>query len=130
MGTTSAAALGVKVRSLLGVPDVIFSSDARRARHTAELLNLGPVSLQPDLYLAPAESLARFTQNFPLVAHVLVVGHNPGLSELLWRHAPKCSSLAPASGFQLAWEVEDWLLTGVEPPSGCRQFSASGESDS
>ena len=118
--------LGLKLGSLFGTPDLIFSSDAKRAHHTAELLDLGPVSIGPELYLGSADSLSRFTQRLPQAEHVVIVAHNPGLSELLRRHSPNCSALTPASGFQLAWDVEDWLLTGVEPQSGLRQFSASG----
>ena len=130
VGAASAVALGVKLRSLFGVPDLILSSKAKRAYETAVHLDLGSVSLHPELYLSTAEALAQLTQGLPQVKYVLVVAHNPGLSELLWRHAPRCSSLTPASGFQLSWAVEDWLLTGVEPPSGCLQFSASGGSNS
>ena len=118
--------LGLKLRSLFGTPDLIFSSHAKRAHHTAELLDLGQVSICPELYLGSADSLSRFTRVLSQAEHVVIVAHNPGLSELLCRHAPNCSALAPASGFQLAWDVEDWLLTGVEPQSGLRQFSASG----
>ena len=129
-GEASAAALGVQIRSLLGAPELILSSDAKRAQDTAGLLDLGQVSLWPELYLASVDVLIDFTRNLPLVEHVLIVAHNPGLSELLWRHHPRGLSLCPASGFQLFWDVEDWLLTEVEPPSGCHQFSASGGSDS
>ncbi len=117
--------LGLKLRSLFGTPDFIFSSDAERAHHTAELLDLGQVSIVPELYLGSADSLSRFTQGLPQAEHVVIVAHNPGLSELLWRQAPDCLALTPASGFQIAWDVEDWLLTGVEAQSELRQFSAS-----
>ena len=122
--------LGVTLQSLFGTPDLIFSSDANRAHHTAELLDLGQVSIGPELYLGSADFLSLFTQGMPQAEHVVIVAHNPGLTELLWRYAPHCSILNPASGFQLIWEADDWLLTGVEPPSGWRQFSASGESNS
>ena len=121
--------MGDRVRSIFGTPDLIISSDAKRARSTAELLDLGRVLIKPELYLASADFLARFTQSLPQVEHVLVVAHNPGLSELLWRHHPR-RPLSPASGFQLFWDVEDWLLTEIESPSGLHQFSASGGSDS
>lgn len=120
----------MRISSLLGTPELILSSDAKRAQDTAGLLGLGEVSLQPELYLASADVLVDFTRNLPPVEHVLIVAHNPGLSELLWRHHPQGPSLGPASGFQLFWDVEDWLLTEVEPPSGWHQFSASGGSGS
>lgn len=129
-GAESAVGLGVKLQSLFGTPDLIFSSDAKRAHHTAELLDLGQVSIGPGLYLGSAGSLSLFTQGLPQAEHVVIVAHNPGLTELLWRHAPNCSILTPASGFQLIWEADDWLLTGVEAPIGWRQLSGSGESNS
>ncbi len=80
------------------------------------------------LYLASSEQLHRVTQTLPRVKHVLMVAHNPGLSELLWKHAPQSGPLSPASGFQLIWAVEDWLLAGVEAPCAVHQFSDSGGS--
>ncbi len=81
-----------------------------------------------DLYLASSEQLDRVTQTLPRVKHVVMVAHNPGLSELLWKHASQSGPLSPASGFQLTWGVEDWLLTGVEAPCAVHQFSDSGGS--
>ena len=99
--------LGVKFQSLFGTPDLIFSSDAKRAQHTAELLDLGLVSIGPRLYFGSADSFSLFTQGLPQAEHVVITAHKLSLTELLWRHAPKCSILTPASGFQLIWEADD-----------------------
>ncbi len=71
------------------VPDIILSSDAKRCRRTVEKVcessgYRGETVLASELYLAnPAtylKSLARLSEQ---IARVLVVGHNPGLEELL-----------------------------------------------
>jgi phosphohistidine phosphatase len=71
------------------LPDVILSSDAKRCRRTVEKVceaaeYRGETMLSSELYLAnPAtylKCLAKLPEN---VARVLVVGHNPGLEELL-----------------------------------------------
>src|SRR5690606_20684687 len=70
-------------------PDLLVTSPARRTRQTADALALAmgiPASRMQDerrLYLAPAETILehiRLTE--PSVQHLMIVGHNPGLSDL------------------------------------------------
>jgi len=71
------------------VPDAIVSSTAVRARSTAEAAARGAgfsgeVALEPRLYLAGAaefESVVREVDDG--VARLLLVGHNPGLEDLV-----------------------------------------------
>lgn len=70
-------------------PARVLCSTAVRARQTLDAV-LGalsappPVSLEPELYLAPAGALLTRLQALPEEADpVLLVGHNPGLEDLV-----------------------------------------------
>lgn len=70
-----------------GVPDVVFSSTAARARATLapllERLKPKRVLLDRDLYLAPGfRLLERLRETDESVRTALLIGHNPGLHEL------------------------------------------------
>jgi phosphohistidine phosphatase len=86
-------------------PDYVMTSAAMRARVTAEkclkAMTRGTDDLVvlPDLYLATSDRLITLLRTVPDGARrVLVVGHNPGLSELVSRLDPSHQvSLKPAS---------------------------------
>lgn len=71
------------------LPDLILSSTAQRSQHTAELVAEaagydGDIRLMRELYAAPPaayiQALSELDDSFD---RVLVVGHNPGLEDLL-----------------------------------------------
>ena len=97
-GKQEAAQMGQLLLQEQLLPDIILSSDAKRARRTVERVcdaagYRGETILTSELYLAsPAaylQGLARLPDD---VSRVLVVGHNPGMEQLLKmlieRHAP------------------------------------------
>ncbi|HTU67309.1 MAG TPA: histidine phosphatase family protein [Steroidobacteraceae bacterium] len=78
------------------VPDLILSSAALRTRETAEafakVLGVPSRLLQADdsLYLADGDHiLATIREIGPRVAHLLVIGHNPGISAAAISLAPE-----------------------------------------
>jgi phosphohistidine phosphatase len=87
-GLRDAAAMGTHVQGLVGTPDAIVTSDARRAQQTAELAAEAtgftpPLTLEPRIYGADLATLLRLVRRLPEEAeHVLLVGHNPGFEEL------------------------------------------------
>ena len=67
-------------------PQLVLCSSAARARQTLEGLGdgAGAVEVDSDLYLASGEELtARLRKIEPDVASVMVVGHNPGMQDLV-----------------------------------------------
>lgn len=81
------------------VPDLVMVSAATRTRETAEIFArvLGVPSrlLQPDdsLYLADGEQiLSCIRATGPRVAHLMVIGHNPGISAAAISLAPEAIS--------------------------------------
>ena len=100
-------------------PDVILSSSALRARTTAEAFaaELGvAVSLDPELYGAPASSLLSAAAATG-ARSVMVVAHDPGMSALAGRlsdgeigHMPTCAVAT------FIWAQDDWdVATGLDP---------------
>lgn len=97
-------------------PPRILTSPAPRARTTAELIALAhglppeTLTLRPALYLAGLATLLRLIADEGGEADALMlVGHNPGLSDLL-RVLSRThgGELATAAIVTLAFESEDW----------------------
>jgi phosphohistidine phosphatase len=88
------------------IPDLILTSAAVRTRETAEtfakLLGVAPRLLQADdaLYLADGDYiLGAIRAVGPRVAHLMVIGHNPGISAAAISLAPEAvSSDLPTCG--------------------------------
>jgi phosphohistidine phosphatase len=89
-GRRDAPRMGRLVRDEEIVPDVILCSTAERARETAEAVAeasgfSGETRFLHALYLAgPGEILASLRRVGPEVETAMVVGHNPGIEELLF----------------------------------------------
>jgi phosphohistidine phosphatase len=94
-------------------PELIVSSDAVRARRTAEAIAAvtdGQLLLDPRLYQASAaeilDALPTFVQQD--VATVMVVGHNPGLEELIAQLTGEREVLPTAALAQIELQIERW----------------------
>lgn len=77
------------------IPEVILCSPARRTAQTAETLcaqtgfPAADIHWNADLYLAPVHVLLDALADLPDKAHrVMLIGHNPGLEDLLLYLAP------------------------------------------
>lgn len=103
------------------IPDLIVASAATRTRETAEIfarvLGLPARLLQADdsLYLADGEHiLALVRATGPRVGHLMVIGHNPGISaaaislapETISQDLPTCGTLT-ASVHCAKWSLID-----------------------
>jgi phosphohistidine phosphatase len=121
-GTSSAEAMARRLLELELVPDLLLVSPARRTQQTAEIvvreLSLPPRRLlQEDaLYLASATDLMKVVQaTGPRVAHLLLIGHNPGISELVQLLVPQGGSagLPAAALCSIAFDAPHW--SGIGP---------------
>src|SRR5262245_11284856 len=87
-GRRNATAMGAKIEALVGRPDAIVTSDATRARQTAELAATAcgfeaPLTVEPRIYGSDLDSLLQVVHDLPnQTGSVVLVGHNPGLEEL------------------------------------------------
>ena len=107
-GRKDAPLMGRMLVRAEAAPDLIITSTALRALQTAELLAealdyQGEVRQEGSLYAASAQELLAVVRHLPDEAtHVLLVGHNPGLEDLVAR-------LIGADAFE--------MVTGVRLPT-------------
>jgi phosphohistidine phosphatase len=107
-------------RHLLGqklVPDLLIASPALRAKQTAETLvremqlPANATKYEERLYLAhPADLLRTARSPGPHVQHLMIVGHNPGMSELARLLAPQTelAELATATACTMLFDAGAW----------------------
>jgi len=95
-------------------PDLVLCSTARRARDTAVGVLAAAdcdaeIRLQRRLYLAaPATWREALAELPPEVEHALVVGHNPGLEELLADISGQHEGLPTAALARVELEIASW----------------------
>ena len=139
-GTAAAEAMARRLLELALVPDLLLVSPARRTQQTAEIvarelaIPARRVQHEEKLYLAAAHDLLQVVQRTgPRIAHLLVIAHNPGVSELMTLLVPKSgsASLAAAALCSIAFDAAGWdgigagTVTAVQreaPPRGVFGF--------
>jgi phosphohistidine phosphatase len=116
-GHHNAAAMGAYIHNLIGTPDAIVTSDATRARQTAEIVAsavdfTAPLTVEPQIYAADPDTLLAVVRRIPDgVQTVIIVGHNPGFEELAAALAGNAEHEVrlPTSGLALLeFDVEGW----------------------
>lgn len=95
-------------------PDLIVSSTAKRARKTASRVAKhcqyqGIIELEGTLYLAPPEAYLNVMQRFDEhVSCALMIGHNPGLEQLLALLTGQEQTLPTATLARVELEIGHW----------------------
>lgn len=113
-GMRNAPRMGRLLREVDQVPDLILTSSAKRAVDTAEAVAdqshyKGEVRALAELYAAPPEVYLQALQGIDgPYERVLLVGHNPGLEELLEKMIGKAEALPTASVAQVALPIQAW----------------------
>ncbi len=113
-GKRDAPRIGSLLRQEELVPDLIICSSAVRARNTAELVSEacgyeGELQLERELYAADPEAYLDKLQLLPEANNcVMVVGHNPGLEELLEHFTGEWQRLPTAALAQLKLRLDVW----------------------
>ena len=106
--------MGELVRQYGLIPDVVLSSDAVRARLTAEAVAeaaryAGDILLEPHLYMAsPADILSLLPTVRENAETVMIVGHNPGLEKLVELLTGERQDLPTASLAQIGLPIDQW----------------------
>ncbi len=134
-GITGAEAMARRLLELELVPDRLLASTARRAEQTADIvarelsLSVRNVLREETLYLANAADLLKIVQGTgPRIAHLMLVAHNPGASDLIHMLVPKggIATLPTAALCSIVFDAQAWagiraeLVTSVQheaPPS-------------
>jgi phosphohistidine phosphatase len=106
--------MGELVREYGLMPDVVISSDAVRARLTATAVAeaarfAGEVLLHPHLYTAcPADILSLLQTVQENAETVMIVGHNPGLEELVEQLTGERQDLPTAALAHIVLPIDQW----------------------
>ncbi|HZO22105.1 MAG TPA: histidine phosphatase family protein [Steroidobacteraceae bacterium] len=116
-GSSEAEVMARRLSELGLVPTLLLVSPARRAQQTADIvvreLGIPPRHLrsQESLYLAEAQDiLGVVSATGPRIPHLMIVGHNPGLSEvvrLLSRELP-AHELGTGAVCSLTFDARTW----------------------
>ncbi len=113
-GLRDAPRAGEWLRAHARIPDLIITSDAVRARTTAELVAktagyAHDISVEPLLYLAkPEDVIALLTNVKEPATSVLIVGHNPGLEDLVAMLSGEHHGLKTTALVDLSIPIDRW----------------------
>jgi phosphohistidine phosphatase len=113
-GRRDAPRMGELVRQYGLIPDTVISSDAMRAQLTAEAVAAaacyaGEILLNQHLYMAsPADILSVLRKAPGSAETVMIVGHNPGLEELVEHLTGEQQDLPTAALAQIVLPIEQW----------------------
>ena len=113
-GKMDAPLMGELLKDEDVVPDLMISSTAKRAKKTAELIAEAAgfdgkllttrtfYHADPDLYIEVLRSLPED------VNRVMIVGHNPGMEELIYDLTGESVRFTTANVAQIDLKIDDW----------------------
>jgi phosphohistidine phosphatase len=110
--------MGELLKELDLVPDLIISSDVKRAKDTAKAVSQsfgydGRIELNPSLYTADSDAYLEALRPVPdNLTRVLIVGHNPALEELVLLLTKKTEPLPTCALAQINLEIAGWSDLG------------------
>ena len=113
-GRRDAPRVGEWLRERSVMPDIIITSDAVRARTTAQAVAEAAgysreIVTAPSLYHAKPEDVLNVLNDVHDEMHtVLIVGHNPGLEDLVLQLTRLHYGLATAALVELAVPIDSW----------------------
>jgi phosphohistidine phosphatase len=140
-GHSEAESMARRLTELTLVPDLIITSSARRAAQTGEIivheLSLLPRTIRYEeaLYLGGAQDILKLVRTIgPRVSHLMIIGHNPGISEAAHLLVPgnELGGLSTAALCTMTFDAEQWPNIGPSlvrdsknetPPSPSGLFS-------
>lgn len=114
-GMRNAFDMGKYISDKIGLPDLVLTSSAKRAHRTALLAAEGmaypqdKVKADEDLYFAPPKWILKVLSELPdNIKSCVLVGHNPGLTDLINDLGVRLDNLPTASAACFDFAVESW----------------------
>jgi phosphohistidine phosphatase len=116
-GHSESEAMARRLTELRLIPDSIIASPARRAAQTAEIvareLGLLPriIRYEEVLYLAGPQDILQLVRTIgPRVPHLMIVGHNPGISEAarVLTRSDDSDGLVTAAMCTITFDIDRW----------------------
>lgn len=122
-GKRDSPKMGRRLAALGVDPDVILSSPARRALKTARILaeelgyRLEDIRVDDRLYAAEAEVLLKVIRELgDAKLCVMLVGHNPELTELAHRYSSGITHLPTCAVAEFAFAADSWPVAIAGKP--------------
>ncbi|GAA1829272.1 SixA phosphatase family protein [Agromyces salentinus] len=126
-GLRDAPEMGRRLRERGAIPDLIVSSTALRARTTAGLiadalgLDAASVVLEDRLYGSSPETILRVVGELDgELARVMVVAHNPGISDFAFDLTRSVGEMPTCAVLELDFDIDEWAEIEFEPPMASR----------
>lgn len=115
-GKKDAPKMGKRLRKKNVLPNLIISSPAKRARSTAKRIarelgyDISGIQLEESLYHAEPETIAHVIAQLPdAIQTVMVVGHNPGLTDFANQYIQVRIDNIPTCGVVAAqFAIQSW----------------------
>lgn len=113
-GLKDAPRMGILLKDYELLPNLVLSSTAKRARDTADLViatsgYAGELRLIPELYSFLSGPYFEVLQGLPdRYERIMLIGHNPGLEELLVALTGEAASLPTAALAQVNLPIQAW----------------------
>jgi len=116
-GTSEAEGMSRRLSELGLVPTLLMFSPARRAQQTADIvtreLGIPPRHRRSEesLYLAEAKDILQVVKGTgPRIPHLMIIGHNPGLSDVVRLLAPDVANpeLGTGASRTLTFDARTW----------------------
>jgi len=126
-GLRNAKEMAERLLSLSISPDLVLSSDAKRARDTAfitlEILGVNKEKIEQHESLFHA-SASTIMEHFQTLSNdfetVFIFGHNPGFNELIWMLGGDLENLPTAGQFGFSFNVSNW--SDISPKNAALWF--------
>ncbi|MBM4077212.1 MAG: hypothetical protein FJ267_16390, partial [Planctomycetes bacterium] len=68
-----------------------------------------PTIIQPELYHCDVEQFVKTLRDCPIIAKaILIIGHNPGLEELVQALTNRTESISTATLVQIELDIKEW----------------------
>jgi len=121
-GTLDAAEMAKRMKSHRLKPDMILCSPALRTRQTCEAfakclsVTDEKIAYEDDLYLADTKHLLQCVHHADDVRHVMVIAHNPGITEFAQWLAKDYSvdGMTTCAVFTAEFDIEHWATLSEE----------------
>lgn len=118
-GLRDAPKMGQRLKKRGLYPDMILSSDAERAKATAQIIAeqlhfpKNSIVYSNKLYHASSYEILEQIRAVPQAVELLLVfGHNPGINDLIWELDGELDNLPTAGQFGIIFHTDNWLDIG------------------
>lgn len=118
-GVHDAILLADRLKKAELIPDYILTSAATRTKTTADIVaktsSIHHIKDHKAIYEADTHTLLKVINNLPDdYSFVALVGHNPGISQILYELTGEVRDMAPASAALIGFDFNEWEMVHTD----------------